>query len=292
MANILIAWDNRTDSATLSGGLWQSTLPLANLQSRALGKPARSNGLAVTSTQFTAAFSGTRPTVDVVALVRHNLSASAKWRITASNNAGTKVRTTGWLDIWPAADPAEMDWEDDRWWDGKPDAELIAQFPAVQVWAGGKTLWPSGEDVLNPARWTVEIDDSTNADGYVQISRVFIGRAFRPSYNCNWGAALGYESATGVETALLGTEFFDEREPARVFTFELDFLNDAEVYGATLPMQRKLDVHGEVIVVPDEDDARYSRQRIIYGRLRKPSPFSNPYYAIHSSAWEVKETIA
>ena len=42
MANIRIGWVNRSDAATLSGGDWEPTLPLANMQTRFGTEVARS----------------------------------------------------------------------------------------------------------------------------------------------------------------------------------------------------------------------------------------------------------
>ncbi|WP_298235919.1 hypothetical protein [uncultured Azohydromonas sp.] len=292
MANILIAWGNDADRATLSGGAWVSTLPRTNLQTRELARVARSTSAATAATKFTATFAGRPPLIDCIVLVAHNLSAAARWKVTASNAAGSKVRSTGWMDVWKRSDPAELEWEDDRWWSGLPDAETIAAFTPLLVWTGGRKLWPSADDVTNPATWTVEIDDSTNPAGYVQFGRLFMGRAFQPKYNYEWGSGLGYETETTVDQSLDGVEFFGRRPPVRIFNFRLGNLNDAEAYGAVLLLQRTVGIDGEVVVIPDPGSSQFSLQRNIYGRLRRLSLIENPHYQTHGHAYEVKEIIA
>lgn len=84
MANCMLGFPNRADEAALSGGAWTAGLPLANLQTRALGRPARSANLALASTKFNATFTAAKK-LQALALVNHNLSLAAKYRVRVSN---------------------------------------------------------------------------------------------------------------------------------------------------------------------------------------------------------------
>lgn len=84
MANITLAWQNRTDEGTLSGGSWLSTLPLTNLQDRTVQKVARSSNALTESTQFDIDLSQAR-SIGALALVVHNISVSGKFRVTAAD---------------------------------------------------------------------------------------------------------------------------------------------------------------------------------------------------------------
>lgn len=86
MANLTLSWSNRTDAATLAGGSWVATLPLANLKNRQLQKVARTTNAQTTSTQFTIDLGQAR-NIGVLALVAHNISVSGKVRVTASDAA-------------------------------------------------------------------------------------------------------------------------------------------------------------------------------------------------------------
>jgi hypothetical protein len=117
MGNVLFGWpvfSDVSDFATpvLSGGSWQSALPLANLQDRRLGKLARSADDALTSTIIKADLGLVRA-VRVVALPKHNFSTAATWRVRGLGaepivednnfsggwtNVGTPIVTTGQAD--------------------------------------------------------------------------------------------------------------------------------------------------------------------------------------------------
>lgn len=86
MANLLLAYGNKADTATISGGKWNSALPLANLKDSRLGMVTRSYNARKASTQFRCAFAANY-TVRALAIVNHNLSGSAKWRVRAGRAA-------------------------------------------------------------------------------------------------------------------------------------------------------------------------------------------------------------
>lgn len=99
MANIKLAWQNRTDAGTLTGGSWQASLPLTNLQNRQVQKVARSSNTQTSSTQFRIDLGQSR-TIGVAALVVHNISVSGKVRITASDS------TSAWTNL--ATSPSDF----------------------------------------------------------------------------------------------------------------------------------------------------------------------------------------
>lgn len=79
----LIGFPNKVDEATLSGGSFVPTLPLNNLKNRLLGRVARTTNTDLASTKFTLAHT-TPQLVRIAALVNHNMSLDAQWRIRCS----------------------------------------------------------------------------------------------------------------------------------------------------------------------------------------------------------------
>lgn len=270
-----------------------ATLPLSNLQQRELSVIARSTDLQLSSTKFKIQFSGRLPSIGGIALVDHNLSSDATWRITASNASGTKVRQTDWMSVWPELDPGAMEWEDDIWWTGKQDAETINTFTRVALWCDGGTLWPVYDDVSNPAIWTVEINDQTNTTGCVEISRLFIGRVFVPTENYSWGAKISYVDSSEISDGwgYIQPEFYVERKPRRVMRVGFSHLTDAEAYGAFSLMQRQTGTTGEVIVSQDAEDSSFYLQRTIYGRMRVLGDVENVSMNRHRCDLEILEVL-
>jgi hypothetical protein len=262
VSNILLAYQNRTDEGTLSNGTWLSTLPLTNLQNRLVQRVARSNDATLAATKFDIDLVFAK-TIGVVALVVHNFSVSSKVRVLADDvsDFATPTYNSGWIDVWPSGMiPQELlNWEDDNFWLGNLSANSRAgyQSPFIHVLSSAQTY----------RYWRVEIDDTTNTDGYIQIGRLFMSATWTPTVNYNYGAALGYKDTTGIETSLSGAEYFELRTKVREFSFTLEWMSATEAYDIMLQLQRVAGVSGEILQIPDQSDIVRMPARAYVGRL-------------------------
>lgn len=284
--NITLAWNNRTDAGTLSGGSWLASLPLTNLQNRQVQKVARSTNATNASTQFIIDLGQAR-NIGVLALVVHNISVSGKVRITASDSAGftTTYYNSGWVSVWPAGmiPQSLLEWEDDNFWLGtlSNNARSGYQSPYIH-------LLPTSQ---NMRYWKVEVDDTTNSDGYVQIGRLFMASTWVPTVNYSFGAGLGYTDPTPVDVSLSGAEYFDVRSRYRTFQFDLQYIAASEAYAYALDLQRLSGVSGEVLVVPDSTDTTNQPYRAFVGRLVQMGPIQQPQPSAFSASYQIKELL-
>lgn len=285
MANTIIAWNNRIDGATLSGGSWTATLPLANLKNRTLGKVARTADAATASTKFDIDLGVPRFT-RLVALVSHNISLAGLVRLRGSDDAAfaTSVYDSGWGDAWPVVYPlGSFVWGDPRTWTGKYTADEIAGYTL--------TL-PMLVPAATMARyWRVEIDDTTNAVGYLQIGRVMIADGWQPTHNMSYGASHAWETDTAVQRAKSGAEYFDRRAPRRVARFNIDWMNEDEAFANAFEIQRQMGIDKEVFYLFNPDDTVHLLRRAFLGRLRQLSPIEYPYYQTNKTAFEIQELL-
>lgn len=285
MSNMLLGFPNRIDSATLSGGSWSAGLPLANLQNRIIGKVARTANVTLAATQFDINL-GSSKSIRALALVNHNLTLAAQYRIRGStvNTFASNVYDSGWTDVWPAVFPsASLEWEDDNWWSGKYTAEQISGYTAALI-----NICPSNELAQY---WRVEINDTSNAIGYVQVGRVFIGAAWQPTVNMSVGATLGWETKTEAQEAIGGAEYFQRRTPYRVANLKIDVLSSDEAFANAFEIQRRAGIDQEVLFIHDPDDTVHALRRRFLGRLRQLSPIEYPYSTFNSAAFEIKELL-
>lgn len=286
MANILLAWRNRIDDATLSGGSWQATLPLNNLKARQIQKLARSTNALDTSTLFVADLTQGR-SIGVLALAGHNISATGRVRVMGhtANSWGAPTYDSGWLDAWaPGIVPIELQaWEMDEFWIGSLTAEFRNSYrsPWIHVLPAEQYL----------QFWRVEVDDAANAAGYVQIGRVFMGQAWSPTVNYEYGAELGFEDPSEIATSLSGAEYFDERPRYRVLRFTLGGLSDYEGALFGLDLQRVAGVTGEVLAVPDSASDRSKLTGAYLGRVRRLAPLQARNIDRASGVFEIKESL-
>lgn len=123
------------------------------------------------------------------------------------------------------------------------------------------------------------------------VGRIFIGPRFAPVNNIDWNPTLAVESKTAVAEALGGPEYFDIRPNRRVWQGKYSWLSDSEAYGQWLPVQRAMDVSGEVYLFSDSTETIYRNQKWFYGRLRSLSPIEYPYLNQNSAAVEIGELL-
>lgn len=287
MSNMIIGFPNLIDGSTVSGGSWETTLPITNVKDRRLSKVARSADALTASTQFDIDLSVSRY-VRLLCLVKNNFSLDATYRIRGSDvsNFATNTYDSGTLNVWEALyDTIDLEWEDDNYWDGKPSQEYLTQIRETSN-LNFIHILPS----VTPARyWRVEISDTGNSDGYVEIGRVFIASQWQVTNNIMYGASLGYETQTSVDSTLDGTEYFDVRKSYRMFKFELESYNYNEGHSKLLDISRQIGVDKEVFVIPDPDDVVNMTRRAFLGRLNSLSPITYPYFSTNSAGYEVKE---
>jgi hypothetical protein len=284
VANLILAWNNRVDGATLSGGSWQSTLPLANVKDYRLSKLARTVGKTTANTKMDIDITAAKP-VGVVSLVGHNLSAAAKVRVKGATEAtfAAPIYDSGWVDVWPSnMIPQELlEWEDDNFWMGTIPAETRAGYSAPYI-----NLISSRPSLRY---WRIEIDDTTNVSTNLDVGRVVIADTWTVQTNISSGASLGHEDASITEESIGGEEYYDERKKFRVFRFSLDNLTEAEAHAKVLDLQRLEGTTGQVLCIPNASDLTNGFRRNFLGRLRSMSPMVYANYTQRTTQFEIKE---
>lgn len=278
-----LAWGNLIDTSIISGGDWVSTLPLANLKNRTLARVARSNGIATTATWFDIDL-GPDKTWQVLSLIGHNLSLSARYRIRASelSSFSTTSHDSGWLDVWPAIyDEDDPQWDDVNWWEGTySEAERTGY-----TWT---LIHKLGSAVM--ARFVrVEIDDPFNSNSFIQVGRVFIANGWTPSTGIAVSSSFGVEDDSAIVPAYGGAEFYDELPRYRVARPIFQALDNKEAYGRAFELMRQAGRTREVLLQWNSDDTIHAIRRSFVGRLRQLSPIEHPYSMLDSVAFEIKE---
>lgn len=248
----------RLHTPALSGGSWvnTATVKLTNLQTRHLSQVARSTDDATASTQFDVDL-GTARQVRVLALLGHNISRAGLVRIRGSNTVGdysSPVYDTGWLDAHDVAYPVDvLPWGHPSLWDGRHSAEdlLYVDVPFVHISA----------EFEFARYWRVEIDDTANADSYVEIGRLVIAGAGQASINMEYGASVGLDDQTArVETDGTAT-IYRERPNRRRWVFTIGNHDEDESLVLVHDMQRRLGKSGQLFFAWDPTDSVHMHRR-------------------------------
>jgi hypothetical protein len=204
----------------------------------------------------------------------------------AGAGADTRLQRVGLhhRGVWPSIyQSTDLEWEADEFWTGIISEEDRAGYRWNMVHILPQTFYKR--------YWLVEIDDTTNAAGYVQIGRLFVSNGWSPALNMSYRQSIQYESRDGIEEAYDGTEYFDERAQPRVERFSLDHMATDEAMAMALDMQRIAGVTKEVMFIYDPTEAIHFYRRSFLGRLRSLNPIEQAMYETHSNAMEIKELL-
>jgi len=271
MGKCLFLHPNRADGGTYSGGSWETSLPLTNLKDQRVSKVARSTAATTAATKFDIDLGATRYLAGI-ALVGHNISLAGQVRFQVDDAAdfATPVYNSGWVDAIPDIYPSNMpQWEVPASRDGALKAEDYAAgyVPDVQH------LFSS----LQTGRYIrVEIDDTTNSDGYVQIGRCVVGSGFEPTINFEVGASLGWQTSTTILESPGGALHFDEMPRRRVFNFTLPEADNDEALVHTFEIHRALGMHSQLYFIYDQTDSVHMHRRSFLATLGRMHPMNIP----------------
>lgn len=247
---------NLAATATLSGGSWLAAAPVTNLATRDAADTARSTNANNSSTRIIVDH-GAAVTRRVMDLREHNISSGAtiRWSV-GTSSGGNEVATTGTINAWQFTPRA---------FDGR-DHGLIFVLPAD---ATGRYDY-------------IEIFDSSNADGYVEIAQLGIGPIdFVPSYNAAYGLKDGFVSFGGKERSSGGTLWTDQQRIARNVSFVLEAI-DLDNGDSLHELERYVGTTEQVLYLPDLHDAAAIQRYGMRGTLDELSALDYPYYRLRS----------
>ncbi|MBS7789281.1 hypothetical protein KTR66_04710 [Roseococcus sp. SDR] len=283
--NVVFGWPRWTDGVAWSGGAWQADYPVANLGTLPLARVARSASLAPADTQIVGTLAKDRQ-IRLFALVRHNLTVTARYRLRLYADAARTVvlYDTGWVDVWPILYPwPTVEWEDDRWWTGTYTAEELEGY----IWT--RPIWLP-EQVLARA-FLLELDDPSNTAGFVELGLLEVARGWQPSLNVSYGYSTGRRTRSLMVEALGGSKYFDRRDAPRMVKADIQNLPRAEAMTGPVEMVRQLGVDTPVLWFPFPDRVQDWVRDCFLGRLVDPAPLTIPHYNRMSFPVQIEEIL-
>ncbi|HUU45196.1 MAG TPA: hypothetical protein VM118_05630, partial [Acidobacteriota bacterium] len=258
MANAMFCYPNWVDHSdtVLSGGSWETALPLSNLQDQRLARVARSTDDATASAIVNLDFSNQKY-IYVFAIPSSNLTIDALVKVSLSNNSDMSSPTysTGWVKAYPVIYPSDMPlWDDPGTWDG---------YLAQDEYDLGETYgWTHVLTAPTNGRYCrVEIDDTANPDTYIDLGRLVIASGYQPIINFEVGAGLGWQTASTVSETDGGASYHNDRPRKRIFNCVLIYQSDDEAMVHMWTIQRMLGTSTQIFFVFDISDTVHLPRR-------------------------------
>lgn len=214
-ANIRIITPNDADAATLTASpAMVASLPVTNLQDISRARVAR------TTSTVAQTIKGTWNAVKVIsalALMRHNLTSASTWGLQLYSDAAwaTLAFDSGTVNAVPAKSLGDLEWGVDPL-----GASLFTGWALAfsSMWFGA----------IRAQSFVLTIADASNPAGYLEATRLFIGRYLQPTYNFSWGIKLIWKEDTTQERTEGGTLRSDGFDPYRRMAFKLDQLTASD----------------------------------------------------------------
>jgi hypothetical protein len=284
MGQVLIAYRNNFDTATVSGGSWSAELPIENLAARQPSLVARSTNADPADTRFIADFGDPKP-VSFLALLRHNLTQNGRWRVTLSQDAAFEdvVHDSGVIDIWPTIQPFGQGLWGEFNWGGR----LLADEAVTYGIAAFELI---AQPVI--ARFVlIELIDPQNPSGYLEAGRLLVGPAWRPSINLQYGWSIEQVDTSRRVKSRGGQTYVDVQPKYRRLRFSIDYLERDEMFGNAYEMERLKGTGGDLFVMIDPDDPIHRHRHSVYGVLQDNTPILNPIHNRYSKSFTIEELL-
>jgi hypothetical protein len=139
--------------------------------------------------------------------------------------------------------------------------------------------------------WSIQLDDYSNVDGYVDLARLVVGGLYQPDVNMLTGATMGLNTDTERKSTDGGAAIYNAKPIYRTCDFELDHIAETEAMTETWRMQRLLGTHGQFFFVFDTEDT-YMQERSFLATLEQLGGLQYPYsIARRKSVFRVKEEL-
>lgn len=273
----ILGYRNWADGATLAGGSWQTTWPLTNMQDIELALVARSSDATSGSTLVTIDL-GSAKAIRLVAITGHNFGATATIRVRAAATSGDVTAA-------PAVDTTQNVW-------------LGSNTPTTNTGQNGDPIHtPCALVILSAAQsyryWRVDIADTGNADGYIEIGYLQLWEAIEFALGISIGPTLAPETST-IDAQTIGLKkIFDRRDSLRTYRCVTDNLTEAEA-DVILDIVRERDLDQPMFIIPDPSPADTGRlfRRAFLCRMRSLSALDQPYFDAERAAWDLEEVVA
>lgn len=185
----------------------------------------------------------------------------------------TIVYDSGWLDAWPQVYPAgSLPATDPRLVTGKYTAEEAIGFPmgfVVTPMAAGLVAPVSNPTLMRYV--SVQIDDTTNAAGSVDLSRLMVTGGYVPTINPDYGLKWGWEDATERTVTDGGAALYNVKSRRRTCALFLNNIPEDEAFVQPYEMMRRNGISQQMLFLFDPEDTYHRQRRFIPCTFRELS---------------------
>jgi hypothetical protein len=129
----------------------------------------------------------------------------------------------------------------------------------------------------------IDVYDSSNQDGYIDIGRFYTGLKYQPGWNINWGSGMPFHAEEPQRIRMEGgLKVAIGRPREGVMEFTLGFKTEDELMTNFFEMNRLRGTSGDILFMLDPT-SKWAHHFMVYGLFAQPVFSSIPEY----SHWEI-----
>lgn len=257
MSNAVLASPELSDAGTITGPASVGDLTISNLQKRSLFQSYRTETLnGVIDVDL-----GSAQTIDTIALIAHNSTASGTVIISAGSTSAASDFTTGSLNLVTGADQ------------GLPGNLFFEKLTTAQTYRF----------------WKIDYNDTGNPDAYFQIGRLYLSNAFQPDVNLAYGYSQSFKDLSRVRRTRSGEAVPLIRDPYRKVEFTLDFGSQDEMYNSLFEFDRLRGKSKDVLFVKDPAETTHFQRQYVYGLFTDLQPIIHSNFSRFRKRFIIEE---
>lgn len=265
MAKILIASPHISDNLPLLCSNQEANFPITNLQNIQLTNKWRTvSVLEPIIIDIYGAFNE----YNFVALIGTNASSTATIRVTTAMEQSSlytnPMYDSGTLSHWPKQ--------------------------GLESWENTNRYLYLGSNRLEP--WIrITINDPDNLSQYYEAGRLYLSKAWIPTFNIGYGWSVSWNDNSEKEKSLGGNTFITSRSKYRQIEFDLNFQYENEMYDNAFELDRLRGTSKDILVIKDIDNLDRVQDQSVYGLMTELSPIVNTTYSIFAKKFKVEELL-
>jgi hypothetical protein len=174
----------------------------------------------------------------------------------------TAVYDSGWVSVWPQVYPSgSIPVGHPSYSDGYITAEDAVGYQMSLV------VLPTTAFVGR--YWSLQIDDSANAAGYLDLSRLVVAGGYRPAQNLSPGSRLGWESLSQRRPSDGDGASYHAKTTRRFALIDFSDLSDDELLVDPFEIQRRLGIGSQFYFIWNTSDTYHMHRRSFLAVLRE-----------------------
>jgi len=278
MSNLRILHKNIFDSysgITMASGSQAIGFGLSNMKDDTKSKTFRSTNL--TNPKIRATWASAQE-ISGVALAFTNLIAGSTFQITLYDDpaAGTLLHDTG-------AIPVNYNYD--------PPVGFNSIGSSSFAYGGGAHVSTFFDAVPSVKRMEIELTSAGNPDGYVEISRIIVGKFWEPNDNADYGARVDFiDTTTGLRTSA-GDFVTDRGTITREMEFSMQAM-DSQDKAALNNLFRSIGKSQPLFISLVPGNGQITEEQLsqqIYGKLDQDLSVSLPFFQRYSASIRIVE---